>query len=39
VINNGRLLDWSGRTGTGRMQFRWPNVRQLLIDLHYGLLA
>ena len=39
VINNGRLLDWSGRTGTGRMQFRWPNVRQLLVDLHYGLLA
>jgi len=37
VINNGRLLDWSGRTGVGRMQFRWPNVRQLLIDLHEGL--
>ncbi len=36
VINNGRLLDWSGRTGTGRMQFRWPNVRQLLVDLHEG---
>ena len=35
--NNGRLLDWSGRTGVGRMQFRWPNVRQLLIDLHRGL--
>jgi hypothetical protein len=37
VINNGRLLDWSGRTGMGRMQFRWPNVRQLLVDLHEGL--
>jgi hypothetical protein len=37
VINKGRLLDWSGRTGTGRMQFRWRNVRQLLIDLHEGL--
>lgn len=36
VINDGRLLDWSGRTGVGRMQFRWPNVRQLLIDLHEG---
>lgn len=36
VINNGRLLDWSGRTGTGRMQFRWPNVRQLLVDLREG---
>ncbi|MDZ7788903.1 MAG: DUF6361 family protein [Xanthomonadales bacterium] len=37
VTNRGRLLDWSGRTGTGRMRFRWPNVRQLLIDLHQGL--
>ncbi len=37
VINDGRLLDWSGRTGVGRMQFRWPNVRQLLVDLHEGL--
>jgi len=37
LSNQGRLLDWSGRTGTGRMRFRWPNVRQLLIDLHKGL--
>ncbi|WP_376694265.1 DUF6361 family protein [Wenzhouxiangella sp. EGI_FJ10409] len=37
LANQGRLLDWSGRTGTGRMRFRWPNVRQLLIDLHRGL--
>jgi hypothetical protein len=37
VINQGRLLDWSGQTGVGRMVFRWPNVRQLLIDLHQGL--
>ncbi|MBY6204142.1 DUF6361 family protein [Halomonas denitrificans] len=39
LTNQGRLLDWSGRTGTGRMRFRWPNVRQLLIDLHTGLAA
>lgn len=39
LANQGRLLDWSGRTGTGRMRFRWPNVRQLLIDLHRGLEA
>ena len=39
VANRGRLLDWSGRTGTGRMRFRWPNVRQILIDLHQGLEA
>lgn len=37
LTNQGRLLDWSGRTGTGRMRFRWSNVRQLLIDLHHGL--
>lgn len=37
VVNRGRLLDWSGRVGTGRMQFRWPQVRQLLVDLHNGL--
>lgn len=37
VVNRGRLLDWSGRVGVGRMQFRWPQVRQLLIDLHEGL--
>ncbi len=37
LANQGRLLDWSGRTGTGRMRFRWPNVRQILIDLHTGL--
>ncbi|MFU8877520.1 MAG: DUF6361 family protein, partial [Wenzhouxiangellaceae bacterium] len=37
VGNPGRLLDWGGRTGVGRMSFRWPNVRQLLVDLHWGL--
>jgi hypothetical protein len=37
VTNRGRLLDWSGRVGVGRMQFRWPQVRQLLVDLHEGL--
>lgn len=35
--NAGRLLDWSGRVGVGRMDFRWFRVRQLLIDLHAGL--
>jgi hypothetical protein len=37
VTNRGRLLDWSGRVGVGRMQFRWPQVRQLVLDLHEGL--
>lgn len=37
--NAGRLLDWSGATGVGRMSFRWHRVRQLLLDLHRGLAA
>jgi len=37
VVNRGRLLDWGGRVGVGRMSFRWPNVRRLLMDLHAGL--
>ena len=39
LVNPNRLLDWSGRTGVGRMDFRWVRVRQLLIDLHQGLAA
>ena len=39
LVNEGRLLDWSGRGGIGRMNFRWFRVRQLLIDLHRGLAA
>ena len=39
LYNAGRLLDWSGATGVGRMSFRWHRVRQLLLDLHHGLAA
>ena len=39
LANKGRLLDWSGRVGVGRMDYRWFRVRQLLIDLHRGLEA
>ena len=39
LINPGRLLDWSGAVGVGRMDFRWHRVRQLLADLHLGLSA
>ena len=39
LANPGRLLDWNGRAGVGRMDFRWFRVRQLLIDLHRGLRA
>ena len=37
LANPARLLDWSGKVGVGRMDFRWYRVRQLLIDLHKGL--
>lgn len=37
--NPGRLLDWSGEVGVGRMNFRWHRVRQMLLDLHRGLAA
>lgn len=32
-----RLLHWSGRSGVGRMQFNWPQARQVLLDLHESL--
>ena len=37
--NPARLLDWSGRVGVGRMNFRWHRVSQMLLDLHAGLAA
>ncbi len=38
-INEGQLLDWTGDSGVGRLDFRWFRVRQLLTDLHRGLEA
>lgn len=35
--NRGRLMDWRGRVGVGRMEFRWTQVRMLLMDLDKGL--
>ena len=39
LSNPGRLLDWSGAVGVGRMSFRWYQVRRLLTDLLRGLVA
>ena len=39
LVNTGRLLDWNGAVGVGRMNFRWHRVRQILLDLHQGLAA
>lgn len=35
--NAKRLLHWRGRSGVGRMQFNWPQARQMLLDLHESL--
>lgn len=37
TVNRSRLLDWRGGAGVGRMLFRWPQVRQILTDLHQRL--
>ena len=37
VSNPNRLDQWRGGAGLGRLDYRWPNVRQLLVDLHQGL--
>lgn len=37
-FRNQRALDqWGGRSGVGRLAYRWPNVSILLNDLHQGL--
>lgn len=37
-FNNERLLrSWNGEAGTGRLEFRWSNVRRILNDLRAGL--
>ena len=37
--NPARLLDWNGRVGVGRMDFRWHRVRRMLLDLQQGIAA
>lgn len=32
-----RLAAWGGASGAARLNYRWPNVRRLLNDLHAGL--
>ena len=39
LANPERLATWSGSVGVGRMDFRWFRVRQLLTDLHHGLVS
>ena len=37
VVNTNRLDQWRGSAGLGRLDYRWPDVRRLLADLHEGL--
>lgn len=37
-FNNHRALEqWKGKSGIGRLVYRWPNVKVLLNDLHQGM--
>jgi len=35
-VNDKLLGTWSGASGTGRLVFRWPQVRRILTDIHDG---
>ena len=36
-VNDKLLGTWSGASGSGRLVFRWPQVRRILTDIHDGL--
>lgn len=37
LTNQKLLQSWQGASGAGRLVFRWPQVHQILTDLHDGL--
>ncbi|NHB84269.1 hypothetical protein G7085_05610 [Tessaracoccus sp. HDW20] len=37
IGNRKRLSQWGGSSGAGELQFRWPQVRRILLDIHEGL--
>ena len=37
LVNSNRLLDWSGASDVGRMDFNWFRARTLLEELYEGL--
>lgn len=37
LTNQKLLQSWQGASGAGRLTFRWPQVNQILTDLHNGL--
>lgn len=37
LINDRLLASWSGDSGSGALNYRWPTVRAILADIHQGL--
>jgi hypothetical protein len=37
LVNDKLLAAWSGASGTGELVYRWPQVRQIVTDIHEGL--
>lgn len=37
LVNNKLLQTWSGASGSGRLTYRWTQVKRLLTDIHDGL--
>lgn len=37
IGNPRRLQGWGGGSGSGALEFRWPTVRGILLDIHDGL--
>lgn len=37
LVNERMLRTWSGSSGSRRLNYRWPNVRRLVDDIHDGL--
>ena len=37
LANPNRLLDWSGESGVGRLDFNWFRAREMLAELYRGL--
>jgi hypothetical protein len=39
MVNDKLLGAWSGESGSGRLVYRWPQVRRIVTDIHDGMTA
>jgi len=39
MVNDKLLGAWSGESGSGRLVYRWPQVRRIVTDVHDGMTA